>query len=74
MSSVINFSDLRLKTPITAKPTVLLEYGDRPGDKSYHQVVLSCTGIIGRYIYFGGDEHGEFRIFRSDRILRMENL
>jgi hypothetical protein len=72
---LIDFAGLRLSTPMTGQPVVLLEYEDRPGVRSLHQVSLTCTGRgRGGLIYFGGYDHGKFTIFRADSIHRVVAL
>ena len=72
---VIEFADLRLSTPMTGQPIVLLEYEDRQGIRSVHQVALTCTGEgRGGLIYFGGYDKGKFSIFRADCIHRVVAL
>jgi hypothetical protein len=72
---VVDFADLRLSTPMTGQPTVLLEYEDRRGIRSVHQVALTCTGKgRGGLIYFGGYDKGKFSIFRADCIHRVVAL
>ncbi|HTZ57802.1 MAG TPA: hypothetical protein VMB49_06895 [Acidobacteriaceae bacterium] len=72
---LIEFSGLRLPTPMTGQPVVLLEYEDRPGMRSIHQVALTCTGRgRGGRIYFGGYDKGKFSIFRADCIHRVVAL
>jgi hypothetical protein len=74
-TKVIEFGDLRLSTPMTGQPVVLLEYEDRQGIRSLHQVALTCTGEgRGGLIYFGGYEKGKFSIFRADCIHRVVAL
>jgi hypothetical protein len=72
---VVEFADLRLSTPMTGQPVVLLEYEDRQGIRSIHQVALTCTGKgRGGLIYFGGYDKGKFSIFRADCIHRVVTL
>jgi hypothetical protein len=72
---VVEFADLRLSTPMTGQPVVLLEYEDRQGIRSIHQVALTCTGQgRGGLIYFGGYDKGKFSIFRADCIHRVVTL
>jgi hypothetical protein len=72
---VIDFAALRLSTPMNGQPMVLLEYEDRPGLRSLHQVSLTCTGKgRGGLIYFGGYDKGKFTIFRADSIHRVVAL
>ena len=72
---VVEFADLRLSTPMTGQPIVLLEYEDRQGIRSIHQVALTCTGQgRGGLIYFGGYDKGKFSIFRADCIHRVVTL
>jgi len=72
---VVEFSDLRLSTPMTGQPVVLLEYEDRRGIRSIHQVALTCTGRgRGGLVYFGGYDKGKFSIFRADCIHRVVTL
>jgi hypothetical protein len=74
-AKVIEFADLRLSTPMTGQPVVLLEYEDRQGTRSIHQVALTCTGEgRGGMIYFGGYDKGKFSIFRADCIHRVVAL
>jgi hypothetical protein len=69
---IIEFADLRLSTPMTGQPVVLIEYEDRLGTRSIHQVALTCTGKgRGGLIYFGGYDKGKFSIFRADCIHRV---
>lgn len=72
---VVEFANLRLSTPMTGQPVVLLEYEDRQGTRSIHQVALTCTakGRSG-LIYFGGYDKGKFSIFRADYIHRVVTL
>ena len=72
---VVEFSDLRLSTPMTGQPLVLLEYEDRQGIRSIHQVALTCSGEgRGGLVYFGGYDKGKFSIFRADCIHRVVTL
>jgi hypothetical protein len=72
---LVEFADLRLSTPMTGQPVVLLEYEDRQGIRSIHQVALTCTGKgRGGLIYFGGYDKGKFSIFRADCIHRVVTL
>ena len=72
---LIDFAGLRLSTPMNGQPAVLLEYEDRPGVRSVHQVSLTCTGKgRGGLIYFGGYDKGKFTIFRADCIHRVVAL
>ena len=72
---LVEFSDLRLSTPMTGQPLVLLEYQDQLGVRSIHQVALTCTGKgRGGLIYFGGYDKGKFSIFRADCIHRVVAL
>jgi hypothetical protein len=72
---VVEFADLRLSTPIAGQPIVLLEYEERQGTRSIHQVALTCTGQgRGGLIYFGGYCKGKFSIFRADCIHRVVTL
>jgi hypothetical protein len=72
---VVEFADLRLSTPMTGQPIVLLEYEDRQGVRSIHQVALTCTGQgRGGLVYFGGYDKGKFSIFRADCIHRVVTL
>ncbi len=72
---VVEFADLRLSTPMTGQPLVLLEYEDQTGARSIHQVALTCTGKgHGGLIYFGGYDKGKFSIFRADCIHRVVAL
>ena len=72
---LVEFSDLRLSTPMTGQPLVLLEYQDLLGVRSVHQVALTCTGKgRGGLIYFGGYDKGKFSIFRADCIHRVVAL
>jgi hypothetical protein len=72
---VVEFADLRLSTPMTGQPLVLLEYEDRQGTRSIHQVALTCTGHgRGGLVYFGGYDKGKFSIFRADCIHRVVTL
>ena len=72
---VVEFSDLRLSTPMTGQPVVLFEYEDRQGVRSVHQVALTCTGEgRGGHVYFGGYDKGKFRVFRADCIHRVVTL
>ena len=72
---VVEFSDLRLSTPMTGQPLVLLEYQDQLGVRSIHHVALTCTGKgRGGLIYFGGYDKGKFSIFRADCIHRVVAL
>jgi hypothetical protein len=74
-AKLIDFAGLRLNTPMTGQPVVMLEYEDRPGVRSVHQVSLTCTGRgHGGLIYFGGYDKGKFRIFRADSIHRVVAL
>ena len=74
-SNVVAFADLRLSTPMTGQPIVLLEYEDRQGVRSIHQVALTCTGRgRGGLIYFGGYDKGKFSIFRAYCIHRVVTL
>ena len=74
-SNLVAFADLRLSTPMTGQPVVLLEYEDRQGVRSIHQVALTCTGRgRGGLIYFGGYDKGKFSIFRADCIHRVVTL
>jgi hypothetical protein len=74
-AKVVEFSDLRLSTPMTGQPLVLLEYEDGRGTRSIHQVALTCTGKgRGGLIYFGGYDKGKFSIFRADCIHRVVTL
>ncbi|MGB8538577.1 MAG: hypothetical protein WCD57_19295 [Acidobacteriaceae bacterium] len=64
-----------MSTPMTGQPMVLLEYEDRQGVRSIHQVALTCTGRgRGGLIYFGGYDKGKFSIFRADCIHRVVTL
>ncbi len=73
--NLVEFADLRLSTPMTGQPVVLLEYEDRQGIRSIHQVALTCTGKgRGGLIYFGGYDKGKFSIFRADCIHRVVTL
>ena len=75
VSNVVEFADLRLSTPMTGQPLVLLEYEDRQGVRSIHKVALTCTGQgRGGLIYFGGYDQGKFSIFRADCIHRVVAL
>jgi hypothetical protein len=75
IGNVVEFADLRLSTPMTGQPVVLLEYEDRQGVRSIHQVALTCTGEgRGGLIYFGGYDKGKFSIFRADCIHRVVAL
>jgi hypothetical protein len=72
---VVEFADLRLSTPMTGQPLVLLEYEDRQGVRSIHQVALTCSGEgRGGVFYFGGYDKGKFSIFRADCIHRVVTL
>jgi hypothetical protein len=72
---IVEFADLRLSTPMTGQPLVLLEYEDRQGTRSIHQVALTCTGQgRGGLVYFGGYDKGKFSIFRADCIHRVVTL
>jgi hypothetical protein len=72
---VVEFADLRLSTPMSGQPMVLLEYEDGQGVRSIHQVALTCTGKgHGGLIYFGGYDKGKFSIFRADCIHRVVAL
>jgi hypothetical protein len=72
---IVEFSDLRLSTPMTGQPLVLLEYEDGQGTRSIHQVALTCTGQgRGGLVYFGGYDKGKFSIFRADCIHRVVTL
>ena len=72
---IVEFADLRLSTPMTGQPLVLLEYEDRQGTRSVHQVALTCTGEgRGGLVYFGGYDKGKFSIFRADCIHRVVTL
>ena len=72
---LVEFSDLRLSTPMAGQPLVLLEYQDQLGVRSIHQVALTCTGKgRGGLIYFGGYDKGKFSIFRADCIHRVVAL
>jgi hypothetical protein len=72
---LVEFSDLRLSTPMAGQPLVLLEYQDQLGVRSIHQVALTCTGKgSGGLIYFGGYDKGKFSIFRADCIHRVVSL
>jgi hypothetical protein len=72
---LVEFSDLRLSTPMTGQPLVLIEYQDQLGVRSIHQVALTCTGKgRGGLIYFGGYDKGKFSIFRADCIHRVVAL
>ena len=72
---IVDFANLRLSTPVTGQPVVLLEYENVGGARSIHQVTLTCTGQgHGGLIYFGGYEKGAFSIFRADRIHRVVTL
>jgi len=72
---LVEFSDLRLSTPMAGQPLVLLEYQDPLGVRSIHQVALTCTGKgRGGLIYFGGYDKGKFSIFRADCIHRVVSL
>jgi hypothetical protein len=72
---LVEFANLRLSTPMTGQPIVLLEYEDRQGIRSIHQVALTCTGKgRGGLIYFGGYDKGKFSIFRADCIHRVVAL
>ena len=69
---LVEFSDLRLPTPMGAQPMLLIEYEDRPGSRSLHKVALTCTGQgKGGMVYFGGYDQGKFIIFRADCIHRV---
>jgi hypothetical protein len=75
VGQLIDFSDLRLSTPMAGQPVVLLEYQDQLGVRSIHQVALTCTGRgRGGLIYFGGYDKGKFSIFRADCIHRVVAL
>jgi hypothetical protein len=75
LGELVEFSDLRLSTPMTGQPIVLLEYQDQLGVRSIHQVALTCTGKgRGGLIYFGGFDKGKFSIFRADFIHRVVSL
>jgi hypothetical protein len=72
---VIEFADLRLSTPMTGQPLVLIEYEDQQGTRSIHQVALTCSGEgRGGLMYFGGYDKGKFSIFRADCIHRVVAL
>jgi hypothetical protein len=72
---IVEFADLRLSTPMKGQPVVLLEYEDRLGTRSIHQVALTCTGQgRGGLTYFGGYCKGKFSIFRADCIHRVVSL
>jgi hypothetical protein len=72
---LIEFAGLRLPTPMTGQPVVLLEYEDSRGVRSIHQVALTCTGKgRGGRIYFGGFDKGKFSVFRADCIHRVVAL
>jgi hypothetical protein len=72
---LIEFAGLRLPMPMTGQPVVLLEYEDRRGVRSIHQVSLTCTGKgRGGRIYFGGYDKGKFSVFRADCIHRVVAL
>src|ERR1700722_9739301 len=72
---VVEFADLRLSTPMTGQPIVLLEYEDRQGVRSVHQVALTFTGRgHGGLVYFGGYDKWRFSIFRADCIHRVISL
>jgi hypothetical protein len=72
---LVDFAALRLATPMTGQPVVMLEYEDAPGTRSLHQVSLTCTGRgRGGRIYFGGYDNGKFTIFRADGIHRVVAL
>jgi hypothetical protein len=72
---IVEFSDLRLSTPMTGQPLVLLEYEDSQGTRSIHQVALTCTAQgRGGLVYFGGYDKGKFSIFRADCIHRVVTL
>jgi hypothetical protein len=74
-NNLVAFEDLRLSTPMTGQPVVLLEYEDRQGVRSIHQVALTCTGRgRGGLVYFGGYDKGKFSIFRADCIHRVVTL
>ena len=74
-AKVLEFSDLRLSTPIPGKPVVLFEYENGDGIRSIHQVSLTCSGEgPGGHIYFGGYDKGKFQIFRADCIHRVVTL
>jgi hypothetical protein len=75
VGQLIEFSALRLSTPMAGQPVVLLEYQDQLGVRSIHQVALTCTGKgRGGLIYFGGYDKGKFSIFRADCIHRVVAL
>lgn len=57
---------------MTNRQRVVIEYEDRPGCRSFHQVALTCTAeSVAGMIYFGGYAHGRFSIFRADCIHRV---
>jgi hypothetical protein len=70
-SKVIPFADLRLSKTLAKEAKVLIEYEDRRGSRSYHQVSLTCKGEGGGSLYFGGYDAGRFSIFRADCIHRV---
>ena len=60
---------------MTTRPKVLIEYEDRPGGRSIHEVSFTCTAEgVGGAIYFGGYSRGKFSIFRADCIHRVTSL
>lgn len=60
---------------MATRPKVLIEYEDHPGDRSLHEVSLTCTAEgAGGAIYFGGYSQGKFSIFRADCIHRVVGL
>jgi hypothetical protein len=74
-AKVIAFSDLRLRHPMAEQRRILIEYEDRPGNRSFHEVSLTCTAEgFGGLIYFGGYAKGKFSIFRADCIHRVSSL
>ena len=60
---------------MATRAKVRIEYEDRPGVRSFHDVSLTCTAEgVGGFIYFGGYSKGKFSIFRADCIHRVVSL
>lgn len=72
---VSNFPDITWAETYHPERIVLLDYQDSEGLVTQRYVALTCKGLGSNDVeYVGGYDAERFKIFRTDRILRMEQI
>lgn len=70
-----NFPEITWTETYEPERIALLEYQDAEGVVSLRYVAVSCKGIGSNGVeYIGGYDAERFKIFRVDRILRLEHI